>query len=250
MRISAFTCSGLLVAACSFLYADAPGATEADEAETSVIKVMAPTGVQYYWDFSSEEEQTEEISLVPIAAPKTEEESPQKTETVRKNSFKFRAAAFYPQGEIVREIYGNFWPEGSIEYAHLISKHWAFFINGAYTRKNGHSIGERQKTTATLIPLTAGFNVKFGGASVHPYLGLGVGGAYANFSNHSNFVKKHPHYWGVASIGQIGIEFDLKERLILDIFAAYRFNWFTFNREHPHRLTGGADVGASLGFRF
>lgn len=168
----------------------------------------------------------------------------------RKNSFKIRGAAFYPQGSLTRQIYGNFWPEGSIEYDYQFKKHWAAFANVAYTRKGGHSVGEGDKTTATLVPLTVGVNAKFGGSSwVHPYLGIGIGGAYAHFFNDSNFVKKHVNRGGFASIAQGGVELDFKKYFFVDLFAAYRFNWFAFNK-HPHRLTGGADIGGGLGFRF
>ncbi|MBI2743036.1 MAG: hypothetical protein HYX48_03885 [Chlamydiales bacterium] len=228
------------------------------EKEASITKVVAGSGVWLIEPSGRDEGEESSPAIPSLRANETADEARRETAAQptsriakeRKNSLKFRAAAFYPQGSLTRQIYGRYWPEGSIEFDHLFSKHWAFFLNGAYTRRNGHSIGEREKTTITLVPVTLGINAKFGGRCVHPYLGLGVGGAYAHFFNDSSFVKRYENKWGVASIAQAGIEFDLRECLFFDLFAAYRFNWFAFNHHHPHRLTGGGDVGASIGFRF
>jgi outer membrane protein W len=179
------------------------------------------------------------------AAKPTEEVS------TSKNSLKVRGAAFFPQGSVIRDIYGTVWPEGSIEYSYLFCKHWAAFVNGAVTHESGHSIGQHQKTRMTLVPATIGVNAKFGCSSwFHPYLGVGVGAAYANFYNDSDFLTKHVHKWGFASFYQGGLEFDIKKWFFIDLFAAYRFNWFGFNSDQSNRQTGGADLGAGLGFRF
>ncbi|MBI2743035.1 MAG: porin family protein [Chlamydiales bacterium] len=183
------------------------------------------------------------VSLFADAAAPVEE-------TMRKNSIKIRGAAFYPQGSLTRKIYGNFWPEGSIEYDYQFFRHWAVFANGAVTHKSGHSVGVGHKTRITLVPTTVGINAKIGGSSwFHPYLGIGVGAAYVHFFNDSDFIPKHTHKWGFASFYQAGMEFDVNKWFFVDVLAAYRFNWFGFNNM-SHRQTGGLDLGAGLGFRF
>lgn len=169
----------------------------------------------------------------------------------KKNDLKIRAAAFYPQGSLTRNIYGRFWPEGSLEYDYLCSRHFSLFLNGAYARKDGHSLGERHKTTITLLPMTIGANAWLGSSSWwHPYLGIGIGTVYAHIHNFSPYVKQSQSYWGFASLFQAGMEFDVTKCLFFDLFADYRFNWFEFNKDRSRAQTSGVDLGAGLGFRF
>jgi hypothetical protein len=108
------------------------------------------------------------------------------------NSLKIRGAAFFPQGHLTKKIYGNTWAEGSLEYNYFWRRAFSLFVNGAATWKSGHSIGLKHSTSIVVVPVTIGVNGHFGSSSwVHPYLGVGVGGAYAHITNHSSFVKKH-----------------------------------------------------------
>ncbi len=167
-----------------------------------------------------------------------------------KNSLKIRGAAFYPQGSLTRKIYDRFWPEGSLEYDYLWHRHYSTFVNGGFTRKTGHSIGRHHKTIIDLAPATLGLNVWLDNlCSWRPYIGVGVGAAYAHFHDFSPYVKQVQNKWGFASIVQIGMEVDFCESFFFDAFADYRFNWFDFNRRGKN-LTGGADLGAGLGFHF
>ncbi len=170
---------------------------------------------------------------------------------IRKNRIKMRASAFYPQGSLTREIYGNWFPVGSLEYDYLYGRHLSFFVNGAYTRKNGHSTAEAYKTTITLVPVTVGVNAQLGNSSWwRPYLGAGIGAAYSHFHNYSPYVKQHRSYFGFASIIQTGMEFNITKWFFLDLFTSYRFNWFDFNKDNSKSLTGGVDLGIGLGVKF
>lgn len=169
----------------------------------------------------------------------------------QKNKIKARIGGLWPQGSLTREIYGNVWPEVSLEYNYQYRQHLSFFINGAYFRKSGHSTRGAYKTTMTLFPITMGVNVRFGNSSCwHPYLGFGVGSAYFHFHNFSPYVKKHGSYFGFASIIQTGVEFNITKYFFLDLFASYRYNWFNFNKNISKSLTGGVDLGVGLGVVF
>jgi hypothetical protein len=167
----------------------------------------------------------------------------------RPNSFKIRGAAFFPQGQLTKKIYGNTWAEGSLEYNYYWRRAFSVFVNGAATGKSGHGIGIKHSTSIVVVPVTIGVNGHFGSSWVHPYLGVGVGAAYAHITNHYRFVKERANKGGFASLYQAGIEFDCNSRVFIDLFADYRWNWFDFNKQSS-RQTGGFDVGLGLGFQF
>jgi hypothetical protein len=164
------------------------------------------------------------------------------------HSFKIRASALFPQGGIVRKIYGHAFPEGSVEYDYNW-RHFSVFVNAAATGKSGHSIGLRDSTTLVVVPVTIGMNARFGSSWVHPYLGIGIGAAYAHIRNHNSFVPKNSNKGGFASLYQAGIEFDCNSWFFIDLFFDYRWNWFDFNKK-ASRQTGGIDTGLGFGFRF
>lgn len=194
------------------------------------------------------------IFLVPLSAecesPCIERDicEPDPCAEQNRNSFKIRGAAFFPQGSLTKRIYGKVWPEGSLEYNYKWGCCFSLFVNGAVTGKKGHSIGLGNSTRIVLVPLTIGINARFGSSWVHPYLGIGVGGAYAHIHNHSSFVKRNTNHWGFASLFQVGVELDCNSWFFIDLFGDYRWNRFHFNKQSS-RQTGGFDVGAGLGFR-
>jgi hypothetical protein len=170
---------------------------------------------------------------------------------IKNNKIKIRAAGLYPQGSLTRDIYGNFLPEGSLEYDYSRCHNYAFFINGAYARKGGHSIGKSHHTTMTLVPVTVGINALPGNFSWwHPYLGIGLGAAYAHFHNSDVYVREKRSYVGFASLFQVGMEFDVTQCFFFDLFLDYRFNWFGFNQNQWNTLIGGVDFGGGIGFSF
>lgn len=177
------------------------------------------------------------------------QQKPQCPTQKKHNSIKIRGSAFYPQGSLVRRVYDNWWPEGSLEY-NYIWKHWSIFVNAAVSHKSGHAPGGA-KTSITLVPVTVGCNAQIGGSSwFHPYIGIGIGGVYANIDV-PHFVKRSEEsQFGAASIVQAGMEFDVTKWMFFDIFGDYRFNWFSFNSDVSHTQTGGFNVGAGIGFRF
>jgi hypothetical protein len=192
---------------------------------------------------------TEEISLAQL---QTQEAAPPSSSLngMQKNNLKIRAAAFFPQGVLTRQIYHKFWPEGSIEYNYSFFRHISCFANGAVTGMNGHSRGVRHNTTIIVVPVTFGINKLWGSSWWHPYVGFGVGFAYAHIHNVHSCVRKYENHWGFASLFQTGVELDVSRSFYMDLFAAYRFNWFHFNVHHNIRATGGLDLGFGGGYRF
>jgi hypothetical protein len=187
-----------------------------------------------------DDEEEEDSSDSDNVQSKNNEQKPRRW---KKNSLKARAAFFQPTGEHIRHTYGNWWGEYSGEYNRYFHRQWSFFINGAYTKKHG-----RHHNSLYLVPVTLGVNARLGRFSFwHPYIGLGVGAVYGHWEDHHKGAKSRG---GLATLAQAGMEFDLCRWLFLDLFGAYRWNWFHLNSTRKHNLAGGWTAGAGLGVRF
>lgn len=192
-----------------------------------------------------------------FSAPRTR--APKNVEPEKKKpafALKGRVAAFRPQSDSFRQIYGNFWPEYSGEFDWYFHPRFSLFTNAAFAAKSGKSLGLRDLTRAYFVPVTVGINWQYGDPKnfFHPYLGAGVGAIYTHFKNDSPYVQGVIVRWGLASLFQAGIELDLTRLFFLDLFASYRLNWVHFTK-HPgvttHQdQTGGLQLGAGLGVRF
>ncbi len=170
-------------------------------------------------------------------------------------SIKARGAYFWPQAHALRSRYGKHFADYSLELAYLLSRRWSVFLNGSIYHKHGHTKISRKKTNLTAIPLTLGINFYLHRSLVwRPYVGVGGGAAYVRFRDRSLFHKEVVSRWGEASFAQLGLEMNLTQRCIIDLFGGYRKNWVSFpksqSHHHHHIQTGGWELGAGIGSRF
>jgi hypothetical protein len=109
----------------------------------------------------------------------------------------------------------------------------------------------------TLVPVAAGLKYLFSNADwLDIYLGAGVLGTYLHTKDHSPFVVKSVHKWGVGGIWKLGGLFYLYKGLFLDIFADYSYIKIHFHHTHGGKLVrhtadvSGVSAGGGIGWKF
>lgn len=193
-----------------------------------------------------------------------------------KTSLALRAAYFRPQSSKLRDHYAKNWVEWQLEANMRFCCDWAGWLNVGYSHKSGHhkhqcgcpdeivgciargSEFQKNKLRTRIIPITVGFKRYFCSCweCVTPYLGFGVGTAYAHLKNKENFGSEScsDHHkkskWGWALALKSGFEWDITQCIYSDFFLDY--DWIHVNHMgHGHdSQLGGLKLGAGLGWRF
>lgn len=173
-----------------------------------------------------------------------------------------RVAYFLPQDSTMRDLYGkNGLPEYEIEVSTPLTVccetlcNWDAFANVSYFYGKGHTSCLRYHTDVNNWAFNVGLKRFFDTCTCFkPYLGLGIGFAYVDFNDRSEFVKQHRDQWGFALLAKSGIRYDLTCNLYADLFVDYAFNWFRFHNSgcssSRNLDTGGVKVGLGLGYGF
>jgi opacity protein-like surface antigen len=162
-----------------------------------------------------------------------------------------RAAYFYPQDSLMRDIYGDGWPDYEIEAEYAFTQKFSCFSNLSYYHKCGESTCIGYSTTVDHFAFNAGFKRYLRcNPCYSPYFGLGLGVARVHFHDKSPFVRQHTRKTGFSVLAKSGIDFRIAKCWYLDAFLDYNFNTFSFDSyEGTTRndvQTGGPKIGLGI----
>lgn len=165
-----------------------------------------------------------------------------------------RIAAFNPTAHKFRKIYSSWGPDYQIEIGKDLYRDWGLFANAAWYHREGRSIGLRDKTDVTFVPISFGVKYFFCLTTlVRAYVGGGAVYTFLRTTDHSPFVKKHSRDGTWGGIVKTGLQYTISECFFIDLFADYIIQHFQFHhREGVERpsLNGGAlKLGIGLGMR-
>jgi len=168
-----------------------------------------------------------------------------------------KAGYFYPTSHKFRKIYGNGNGIYGLEVSCQAWKGLYGWASGSYFTDWGRSVGEKNRTRVTLVPLAAGLKYLFLVCShLDLYVGAGVLGTYLHTKDHSPFVIKSVSKWGVGGIWKAGALVEIYKRLFADVFLDYSYMKISFHNTHHGKLVrhtadvSGVSAGGGIGYRF
>ena len=158
-----------------------------------------------------------------------------------------RVAAFYPQGSLFREVYGNWQVDYQLEIGKIFLENYEAWGNFSWVPTSGHSsLGNYTSYNDFNISLGAKYIFRFTDRW-KLYLGLGINGALVYVHNHDNYVKKYVHKNGVGGVAKLGFYFEPVDHFFIDVFADYLYQRIHF--AHWQQV-GGLKMGCGAGFCF
>jgi opacity protein-like surface antigen len=161
-----------------------------------------------------------------------------------------RAGYFYPTSKKFREIYRQGGPEGEVEVSKSFSENWIGWGNINYFQRSGRSKGFHDRTTIRMLPLSLGLKYQFQFCNCFsPYIGAGVTYTFLNVKNAAHFVKRHVSREGFGFVLKSGVNINLSEDFLLDLFLDYYYQDVRFHDKHRVEV-GGLRTGIGLGYRF
>lgn len=165
---------------------------------------------------------------------------------------------FSPTSSDLTDYYSSYGPFVGAEVTGELINRWYGFVGSSWFRKNGSSIGLEDKTTITLVPITAGFKyLQPINDKVEAYFGLGFQTDYVHFHDYSPFVIQKSSGWGFGGMGKLGFLFTHHTGVFLDVSAEYAWLGdvhFSGTRdgliERVPVNVSGFSGGVALGYRF
>lgn len=141
---------------------------------------------------------------------------------IHASTTEFRVGYYYPQSNLMRDIYQNGGVEFEFENTVLISRYIDLWANINYFQRDGRSLGLSDKTSVKLIPVSLGFKYLYACANYwNIYLGIGGSYTWARFHDQSSYVEKHPRKQAFGWVVKSGIIHYLQPCLYLNLFADY-----------------------------
>lgn len=125
-----------------------------------------------------------------------------------------------------------------------------------YFGKHGKSLGGHQRTSLWGIPFSMGLKMKIASYSLlRSYFTIGPRYLFLHMHNHSQYVKKNLERNGIGGFANVGLEYDLSNCLLLDVFAEasyirMRFHSSNRNNYNETRQVGGYTFGGGLTYAF
>ncbi|GEM_PF-2279955 len=150
---------------------------------------------------------------------------------------------FQPAEGEFKDTFGNGLMEGAELNIGVTNslEFWLAMKNFSKSSLEGEAAPDRK---IRLIPLEAGFKMRFNKGAVNPYIGGGVAyHQYKELFNSEEIKEKKIGY-----IGQAGCFLKIAENLVLDAYAHYRY--CLINVGGTELDISGFHVGAGLGFEF
>ena len=150
---------------------------------------------------------------------------------------------FQPAEGEFKDTFGNGLMEGAELNIGVTNslEFWLAMKNFSKSSLEGEATPDRK---IRLIPLEAGFKMRFNKGAVNPYIGGGVAyHQYKELFNSEEIKEKKIGY-----IGQAGCFLKIAENLVLDAYAHYRY--CLINVGGTELDISGFHVGAGLGFEF
>ncbi len=166
-----------------------------------------------------------------------------------------KAAYFYPTDHQFRKIYSG----GGIYGLELTCQAWRHLYAWASADcfyQTGKSIGEKDSTHITFVPLGQGLKYLFPVSFVDIYVGAGILETWAHIKDHSRYVIRSNTKWGIGGIAKIGALFNINKHFFIDVFTNYSYTKIDFHKtNHGSVIRHDADLsgfwfGGALGYRF
>lgn len=140
-----------------------------------------------------------------------------------------RAGYFYPASKLMRKIYQNGGPEFEVEASAQVFNDFSLWVNYNSFRRNGHSIGLRERTNLRLYPIS--FGLKFTQPLTEclaAYIGAGASYSTLKIDDKSDFIDRPLHRYSWGGVGKAGLLFFLTENIYLDVYADYYYTKVSF----------------------
>lgn len=174
-----------------------------------------------------------------------------------------KAAYFMPTQHRFQEIYSGGGMFG-IETTTQAWKELYAWASASYFNKTGSSIGRRDSTQITLVPLGAGAKYLYHFDCKHKYLscpidfyaGVGILATYVDIEDNSHHVVRSNTTWVPGGILKAGAFVNLQNNYFLDIFTDYSFMWVDYDNDHHGKVVrnsanvGGWSIGVGIGYHF
>ncbi|MBX9744261.1 MAG: hypothetical protein K2X08_03510 [Chlamydiales bacterium] len=166
-----------------------------------------------------------------------------------------QGAYYYPMDHPFRRIYSS----SGIYGVELSLRSWSnlySWASGSVFTKSGHSLGLKDHTRITFVPIGIGLKYMWKVGFADVYLGAGVLPTYLNIHNDSHCLTKKMAQWGCGGIGKLGAIFNLPQSFFLSSFINYSYIKISnHNRQDcyvaPYSPNlSGFSFGASVGYRF
>ena len=163
---------------------------------------------------------------------------------------------FRPDSPTLRKIFPGWMPVYQLEARTRIAKYFYFWGSVAYISKHGHSLGDHQRTTLHVVPLTAGVDlVSRFSDQFKLYAGAGARYFFVNVINHSQYVHKTDTSNGLGGAFRAGSLIRLSKHWVLDLCLDYslknmRFSGSSSKVQRHHLDLSGLSLGAGIGFQW
>ncbi len=164
---------------------------------------------------------------------------------------------FLPTSKKFRDIYGNGMVFGGLEVTAKLQ--WQMYIWGSthYYYDKGKSIGLRDTTEVTMVPIGFGLKYLYPVNFVDLYLGIGALPTYVKFRDKSAYVIPKSDKWTLGGIAKMGAIFNINKHFFIDLFTNYSMVRTKFddtnNNNRVERTSSTLDtwnIGLGLGYRF
>lgn len=165
-----------------------------------------------------------------------------------------RFSYFIPNSSLLRHVYGSgidYQIEATVPFWKGINA----WIAADYFHKDGHSLGDHQKTWLQIVPLTLGVKYIYNICDFSVYGGLGMRYFFVHTRNHSDFVDPSITRSGMGGVAEVGGMYCLWDHWVFDVFG----NW-SYKRLHNHTSrtnvsthglnVGGWNIGVGVGYKF
>lgn len=162
-------------------------------------------------------------------------------------SFVGRVAAFAPMSHQVKKIYGNVWADYQLEILQKITPRFQVWVGTGGFSRGGESIGDASDTTLNLMPLNLGVKLLFPACEEFHFY-LGGAGCYSFLWIHddSPYVEQDISDQAFGGLAQSGFNWRFWKNGVLNVFADYYFQKFSFKNKVAVGDEGPAVVRTNL----
>ncbi len=158
-----------------------------------------------------------------------------------------RIAAFIPDSERFRDIYGTVGPSYQIEITWPTCGCWMGWVNASYFCKDGESDPLKDDTSIRIIPLSGGIKYAWHFSKcTEAYIGAGPSYSWVRIRDDSSFVKTEidKQVWGGVFKSGLSRSWGW---FYTSIFFDYQWH---YAKEQQCRSIGGPLFGGSIGGEF
>jgi hypothetical protein len=166
------------------------------------------------------------------------------------NYVEFRAAYLYPLEEDLRDVFGGNGQYGIELNAQLYDMLYGW-VEVDYFTSSGHTIGSKEDTRWTMVPISFGPKFIYNRHMFQPYVGAGLVATYV----HTNLINSLSS-WSCGGLFKFGCIAKPTDYLVIDLFMDYAVRHVEMENQRNKRvITPQVDIsslsfGGGLGYRF